>query len=71
MHYEDVKIKCPFYLEKQMKPHAINCEGVGKDSVVTITFRGKKEKYIKMHCAKYDSDCLWRKALNAKYKDEV
>ena len=71
MNYSDVGIKCPYYGKKQEKAHAITCEGPVTGSVTTVTFRGKKEKYLKAHCSKYDSKCPIRMGLNMKYKDGV
>lgn len=68
MNRADYKIKCPFYSEWQDNPHAISCEGVSKGNRIKLTFYGKKEGYIKTHCASKYETCVICKALMEKYK---
>ena len=75
MEYDAKYAKCPYYIGNtntyMMKLNQIRCEGVAKDSVISLSFESKKQEleYRERFCNDIHgySQCLICKALNRKW----
>lgn len=65
--YESIRVRCPFWLEKQSDKYRIKCEGTVKGTTTQLTFRGDKGWYIKDFCCKNYEQCRIYQMLNSKY----
>lgn len=75
MEYDAKYAKCPYYIGNtntyMMKLNQIRCEGIVKDSVVSLSFETKAQEqaYREMYCYNIHGyhNCLICKALNRKW----
>lgn len=75
MEYDAKYVKCPYYIGNtntyMMKLNQIRCEGIVKDSVVSLSFETKAQEqaYREMYCHSIQGyhNCLICKTLNRKW----
>jgi hypothetical protein len=67
MDHISIKVKCPFYKEKQGDIQRIKCEGVSKGNTVQLTFSGDKREYIRHYCSNTYECCRIYRMLEEKY----
>lgn len=66
------KVECPFFKDIRSQKQRIVCEGVKKDTLITLSFGRKSsmQYYIEKYCCNNYKECRIAKMLYQKYNNE-